>query len=106
MFFRYVPWLGPVITSIIGAQVRGLAKQNHARLEGGGSALLPERSNMSYSLNSLMGVIQQITLGTILGLIKGDTRSLDSGSYRGLNDHQHYGPIFLIFMVYGTSNGI
>ena len=36
---------------------------------------------MSYSLNSLKGVIWGIILGTTLGLIKGDTRSLDNGLY-------------------------
>ena len=32
---------------------------------------------MSYSLNSLKGVIKGIIYGTIMGVIKGDTRSLD-----------------------------
>ena len=32
---------------------------------------------MSYSLNSLKGVIQGILYGTIIGVIQGDTRSLD-----------------------------
>ena len=36
---------------------------------------------MSYSLNSLKGVIYGILWGTIIGVIKGDTRSLDNGSY-------------------------
>ena len=37
---------------------------------------------MSYSLNSLKGVIiQGIVYGTTIGLIKRDTRSLDSSSY-------------------------
>ena len=37
---------------------------------------------MSYSLNSLKGVIWGIIYGTIIGAIKGDTRSLDYSSYR------------------------
>ena len=38
--------------------------------------------NMEYSLNSLKGgYIQGILQGSIIGLMKGDTRSLDSGSY-------------------------
>ena len=36
---------------------------------------------MSYSLNPLKGVIWGIILGTTIGVIKGDTRSLDSSSY-------------------------
>ena len=36
---------------------------------------------MSYSLNSLKGVIWGIIYGTTTGDIKGDTRSLDNGSY-------------------------
>ena len=36
---------------------------------------------MSHSLNSLKGVIKGIIYGTTIGVIKGDTRSLDSGSY-------------------------
>ena len=36
---------------------------------------------MSSSLNSLKGVIWGIIYGTTIGLIKGDTRSLDYGSY-------------------------
>ena len=39
---------------------------------------------MNHSLNSLKGVIQGITHGTTIGLIKGDFRSLDYGSYEGL----------------------
>ena len=35
---------------------------------------------MSYSLNSLKGVIWGNIYGTTIGVIKGDTRSLDSGS--------------------------
>ena len=34
-----------------------------------------------YSLKSLKGVIQGIIDGTTIGLIKGDTRSLDKSSY-------------------------
>ena len=34
-------------------------------------------SNMSHSLNSLKGVIQEIIWGTTIGVIKGDTRSVD-----------------------------
>ena len=37
---------------------------------------------MSCSLNSLKGVIWGIILGTTIGLIKGDTRSLDYSSCR------------------------
>ena len=36
---------------------------------------------MSHSLNSLKGDIKGIIQGTTIGLIKGDTRSLDNGSY-------------------------
>ena len=36
---------------------------------------------MSCSLNSLKGDIWGITYGTTIGVIKGDTRSLDYGSY-------------------------
>ena len=36
---------------------------------------------MSYSLNSLKGVIQGIIYGTTIGVIKGDSRSLDYSSY-------------------------
>ena len=36
---------------------------------------------MSYSLNSLKGDIWGIMSGSIIGVIKGDTRSLDSSSY-------------------------
>ena len=36
---------------------------------------------MSYSLNSLQGVIQGIIWGTTIGVTKGDTRSLDYSSY-------------------------
>ena len=38
-------------------------------------------SHMNYSLNSLKGVIQGITYETSIGVIKGDTWSLDYGSY-------------------------
>ena len=44
---------------------------------------------MSYSLNSLKGVIWGIM--TIIGVIKGKTRSLDNGSYRLQGDYQLYG---------------
>ena len=37
--------------------------------------------HMSYSLNSLKGVIWGTIKGTTIGVIKGDTRSLDYGSY-------------------------
>ena len=37
---------------------------------------------MSYNLKSLKGNIQGIILGTAIGPIKGDTRSLDNGSYK------------------------
>ena len=36
---------------------------------------------MSYNLNSLEGVIWGIIYGTAIGVIKGDTRSLDYSSY-------------------------
>ena len=36
---------------------------------------------MSYSLNSLKGVIWGIIWRTTIGVIKGDTRSLDYSSY-------------------------
>ena len=36
---------------------------------------------MSYSLNSLKGAIWGVILGTTIGLIEGDTRSLDYSSY-------------------------
>ena len=36
---------------------------------------------MSYSLNSLGKVIWGIIYGTTIGVMKGDTRSLDYGSY-------------------------
>ena len=36
---------------------------------------------MSYSLNSLKGVIKGTIQGTTIGAIKGDTRSLDYSSY-------------------------
>ena len=37
---------------------------------------------MSCSLNFLKGVIWGIIYGITIGVIKGDTRSLDYGSYR------------------------
>ena len=37
--------------------------------------------NMSNTLNSLKWDIQGIIWGTTIGVIKGDTRSLDNGSY-------------------------
>ena len=37
--------------------------------------------HMSYSLNSLKGVMQGLIQGSIMGGIKGDTSSLDDGSY-------------------------
>ena len=40
---------------------------------------------MNHSLNSLKGVILGIILGTTIGVIKGDTRSLDYGSYTSCN---------------------
>ena len=36
---------------------------------------------MSYSLNSFKGVNMGNLIGTTIGVIKGDTRSLDYGSY-------------------------
>ena len=44
---------------------------------------------MSYSLNSLKGINKRILLGTIIGLIKGDTRSLDCNHY-----NPQYNPSF------------
>ena len=38
-------------------------------------------THMSYSLNSLKGDIWGILWGTTIGAIRGDTRSLDNGSY-------------------------
>ena len=38
---------------------------------------------MSHSLNSLKGGYMGIIYGTTIGVIKGDTRSLDNGSYGG-----------------------
>ena len=35
---------------------------------------------MYYNLNPLSGVIQGVILGTTMGVIKGDARSLDYGS--------------------------
>ena len=40
------------------------------------------RRNVSCTLNSLKGVIWGIILGTTVGLLKGDSRSLDYGSCR------------------------
>ena len=37
--------------------------------------------HMSYSLNSLKGVISGIIQGTTIGFIKGDTRNLDYSSH-------------------------
>ena len=42
---------------------------------------IPCLSNMSYSLKSLKGGYIGDDLGTTIGLIKGDTGSLDYGSY-------------------------
>ena len=39
---------------------------------------------MSYSLNSLKGGYIGIIWGTTIRVIKGDTRTLDYGSYRGV----------------------
>ena len=36
---------------------------------------------MSYSLNSLKGVIQGIIMGNVIGVTKGDSRSLGYSSY-------------------------
>ena len=46
---------------------------------------------MSFSLNSLKGIIQGTTTG---GVIKGDTRSLDSGSCKALGPKDHTINIF------------
>ena len=40
-----------------------------------------EGYHMSHNLSSLKGVIWGITWGTTIGVIKGDTRSLDNGSH-------------------------
>ena len=45
---------------------------------------------MSYSLNSLKGVNKRILLGTTIGLIKGDTRSLDYNPYNPLYNHSFH----------------
>ena len=37
-------------------------------------------AHVNYDLNSFKGVIQQIILRSIIGVIKGDTRSLDYSS--------------------------
>ena len=37
---------------------------------------------LSYSLNSLDGVLKGITQGTATGAMKGDTRSFDNVSFR------------------------
>ena len=37
--------------------------------------------NVSHSPHSLKGLVQRIIYGTILGVIKGDTRNLDYSSY-------------------------
>ena len=37
---------------------------------------------MSFRLHSLKGAIEGIIQGTTIGVLKGDTRSLDYGSYR------------------------
>ena len=39
---------------------------------------------MSYSLNSLKGITQGFIQGSVLGLVKWDSRSLDSSSYGDL----------------------
>ena len=41
----------------------------------------PKTLYMSYNLNSLKGVIWGIIYGTTIGIIKGDTRSLDYSSH-------------------------
>ena len=46
-------------------------------LEGLQKTVQDLRRHISYSLNSLKGGISGIILGTTIGLIKGDTRSLD-----------------------------
>ena len=38
---------------------------------------------MSYSLNSLNGVLRGIIYGSTVGVIKGDTKTSDYGSYEG-----------------------
>ena len=51
---------------------------------------------MSYSLNSLMGGYIGDYIGTTIGVIKGDTRSLDYSSYGGW---AHLAPDELKFVV-------
>ena len=41
--------------------------------------------HLSYSLNSLNGAMQGTVYGSIIGLMKGDTRSVDHGAYRWLS---------------------
>ena len=54
--------------------------------------------DMSYSLNSLKGVMLAIVWWTTIGAIIGDTRSLDYSSYVGM-----YGVIFLVGPSWGWS---
>ena len=54
----------------------------------------PER-HMSYSLNSLKGGIYGIIQGTTIGVNKGDTRSLDNGSY---GTHMEVSNFWLVFL--------
>ena len=54
---------------------RPICKMCRARAEG----WLVE--HLSHSLKSLKGVLQGIIQGNTIGVIKGDTRSLDNGSF-------------------------
>ena len=42
---------------------------------------------MSYSLNPLKGLYRGTISGSIIGLINGDTRSVDNGSYNFPHHH-------------------
>ena len=59
-----------------------MQRQADSRSPVDGGALAPFRimTHMSCSLDSLKGVMQ----GTIIGAIKGDTRSLDYSSYSAI----------------------
>ena len=73
----------------MGLEFRVLGVDRWMRFKCGGwpdkahhpSPKCPFCAYMSYSLNSLKGHIQGIIYGITIGDIKGDTRSLDNGSY-------------------------
>ena len=58
---------------------------------------------MNHSLNSLKGVIWGTIYGTTIGLIKGDTRSLDNGSYEVVHPQSICIPI--ITTIQGAGRG-